>query len=134
MNQFKNIITPKTKVTVFFINGIAATSKIEVTVQGKTDNYGYYGNLKKTRKKVHFLPKNQKHIVFNSWELPIKADSETNEFMGNACINILGESKEFVKEFIENNCLNILDDTLKSRINYVEVTPEFQENIYTPLF
>ncbi|SEC64054.1 hypothetical protein SAMN04489761_3368 [Tenacibaculum sp. MAR_2009_124] len=110
---------------------MAITCKTESTIHGHNEK-GYYGKIKGKRKKVYLINDPQ-NLLFVGWELPIKADTETNQFIGNARLNLLGNSKEEVKKYVLENAVN-LTETIKRMINFVEVTEGYQDNIYTPLF
>lgn len=137
MEKTSEIVEPKKplqdgeKITVFSINGMAITSKIEATVKGKGGRLGYFGCLKGKRKMRYLFPKSEL-IVFKGWNLPIKADSDTNMFCGNACFNFIAESPELLKEFILQNNLLEMDSNVKKRINYTDTTSA--EYTYTPIF
>lgn len=75
---------------------------------------------------------NDSDLLFICEEVPFKADIDTNRFMGNACINLIGE-ESVLKDWIKNKNINNLINPTKINI-CIESNKEFEQNEYKPLY
>ena len=92
------------KLTLVTINSMALTIKSEIEL---IDYNGLFFVFKYKKKGERYLLKLGKtDLVFEGWNLPIIADTETNYYRGNACLNFLSESPEQLRGYIEKNNLN----------------------------
>ncbi|MAF50771.1 MAG: hypothetical protein CMH64_01640 [Nanoarchaeota archaeon] len=91
------------KLTTFEISEFMAhTIKREIQIK-EIHNDKLVFSCKGKRKRYYFDPR--KNAVFKSWNLPFIADSDTNSFIGNAQINLIGDP-EVIKKYFDNKQLN----------------------------
>lgn len=102
------------KYTIYRINWMAITSKKEIQIVELRDTAAVFKD--RGKRKLYLLPFESKDYesapvkpfegaVFEGWDQPIKCDSETNSYSGNACYNFLGTPLE-IRAWIESGQLN----------------------------
>ena len=118
------------KITVIKISSMAITSKYELEIiepliptrQGYNNEEERLAVAKQRgkRKTIYFdtSPGRGLDIVLNGWDLPLKVDSETGMFRGNACFNLVGDHFT-IKELIENAAIPVTDEQ-KAKIIIVD--------------
>lgn len=101
-------VTQGEKLTVFLINGMAFTSKDEITVVEVKEEKILFKIGRKRALYSMKLPFKNDVLIFKGHKLPIKTDFEHfgNIFHGNACYNIGGLSKTELREFIDTKNIN----------------------------
>lgn len=101
-------ITQGAKLTMFSINGMAITSKNEITVVEVKEEKILFKVGRKRGLYSMKLPFKNDVLIFEGHKLPIKTDFEHfgNIFHGNACYNIGGLSKTELREFIDTKNIN----------------------------
>lgn len=102
---------PGQKITIFGINWMAMTSRMEVTVrdvkeEGKLVCEERPKPRQRNRKVYGFNVLKPDVLVFDGWDLPISCDSASfNGFRGNACLNMVGDLA-VVRDYVKNRNLN----------------------------
>jgi hypothetical protein len=105
-----------TSVQRFTIRGYdAATQRFIIQPQGKRKQY--YLNNPQGREARSIA-------LFEGWEQPFKADSETSSFSGNALINIVGDAA-IVRAWFETK--NLYDDFDKSLVVVVDQSKPYAQ-------
>ncbi|MBT2561328.1 hypothetical protein J7E50_10840 [Pedobacter sp. ISL-68] len=109
---------------------LATTEKDEIIISGFLPSRQQYYFKHKRSKKEWLLPKEDlKWLVFEGHNLPLRLDSETNRYMGNACINFVSDNPEELRGYIEKHCIN----TDRSLFSKIYITPEKdRETIINP--
>lgn len=132
------------KYTIFTINGMAITSKMEIDIvanffDSSFPTFKYRGKrkfyqLKLWSRSYESAPlKPFEGAVFEGWDLPIKCDSDVYRsggvMRGNACYNFVGDLAT-IKDLIESSQLNPFFDVPRSLcagVNNDQETPIFPE-------
>jgi hypothetical protein len=105
MNEIKFNI--KSKYTLIRIGGMAVTLKDEVIITGFVN--GQYTFKRPGKRKEYIVPSShhlEEYMVFSGHDLPVKIDSESGRFVGNARFNFLSDKPEELRAFLQTNCLN----------------------------
>lgn len=109
------------KLTLFQINGMAMTSKIEVVFEYHISAYIVFKYPGK--RKLMQIKLNNIGLAFKGHGLPIKADSDGNCFRGNACYNLVSTMpKQEVVDYIETN--NLVKPSENDKAHMMLLTPE----------
>lgn len=106
------------KITLFTINGIAATSRVEILITG--EQQGRHTFKEKGKRKEYYLKIRPDDIILDGWDLPLRADSESNRFCSNACFNIAANSKDELKQWLDKS-LNPLTDDTKAKVMFISM-------------
>ena len=123
------------KLTRFTINGLAMTSKDEITVVKTEPERIIFKRGRKQQLYAIKLPLANDILLFKGHKLPVLTDWEqTNErfMLGNACFNLGGMETPKLREYIDKNninpnfnhhgrILNILEDIDNPELVYPEV-------------
>jgi len=102
---------PGQKVTIFGINWMAMTCRMEVTVrdvkeEGKLVCEERPKPRQRNRRIFGFDVLKPDGLVFEGWDLPISCDSAAfGSFRGNACLNMVGDF-DLVRDYVRNRNLN----------------------------
>ena len=114
MKTYKDLVKGN-KFTCFSINSMAMTSKVEGVVDRVEENkivFKYKG-----KRKLFQIKLNGEQLIFPGHDLEVKADSDGNCFMGNACLNLVTEmTNEELIEYIDKNKLENINDNFKAHI------------------
>jgi len=114
----------------------ATTQKDEIIITGFLEKSQRYSFKRKGSRKEYFLPAIDNNcLVFEGHGLPLKVDSETNRFVGNARFNFVSDDAEALKHYIGAHCLNPDASSLQK----IYVTPDKNREAidfpsYDPLF
>ena len=92
---------PQGKYTLFTINILAMTSRQEIEVVASDLVIMKIRGKRGTSALRTFREEPNNFILLDGWDLPVKADTDGNTFMGNACFNFVAETPEIVRELIE---------------------------------
>ncbi len=127
-------IQPKDKLTIFSINGIAATSKDEITVEKIEESRIIF---KRGRKRALYsmpFPFENDKLIFKGHNIILKTDFEHfgNTFCGNACFNIGGLPASEMRIFIDTKNINKNFDKY-AHILCMTKDPEKPEILYPEL-
>ena len=126
------------KYTTVGLGGMAFTSKMEFDVKEILAD-GRIIMVARGKRKKYVLDTSKvfddAHAIFRGHDLPIKVDSETHNFMGNALINCIipsntDEEKSKLREFIEKNNLNAHTDLSRFTTRTEEAGAGFEEPLY----
>jgi hypothetical protein len=140
-------VQPGAKLTLIDISeGMAMTSKREIVIKQAlmepqfiphyvNATHGHYrlgtGAFKGKRKEF-YIDLDGTSLLFAGWDCPVKIDSEiSNQFAGNACLNLGGVSVSELRKLIEDFNLNTL---FSGHASVLHVTPgvgNFAHNIET---
>lgn len=127
-------IQPKDKLTIFSINGMAATSKDEITVEKIEESRIIFKRGRKRALYTMPFPFTNDRLVFKGHKIILKTDFEHfgNTFCGNACYNLGGLPASEMRVFIEIKNINknfhgyakilcMTDDPEKPKLLYPEL-------------
>lgn len=110
----KRELIPGEKITIIEISDFIAASFRRVwTITGKRGDR-YTGKLKGKRKEFYLSIKGD-NLVF-AGEPDLMVDTDFNNWQGNACYNLVAESKEKVISILEESLLNTLSESTKGSI------------------
>lgn len=127
-------IKPKDKLTIFHINGIASTSKDEITVHSVEGHRIVYRRGRKRALYAMPIPFENDKLIFKGHNIILKTDFEHfgNTFCGNACFNIGGLPASEMRVFIDTKNINKNFDKY-AHILCMTKDPEKPEILYPEL-
>jgi hypothetical protein len=117
MKAIKIELSKGLKLVTFSINGMAMTTRRNITFEKETETHIIFKLPRK--RKLFQMKKSEIVLMFIDHNLPIEADSDGNCFRGNACVNIVSKSNENIDEvrnYIESNNLIELGENDKAHL------------------
>lgn len=142
----KKIFEVGKKYTLYRMSFMATTSKTEILVTRYLDNgnpvfkrRGDSGRLGRNEFILEILSRAYESAplkvfdgaVFEGWDQPIKCDTETNSFRGNACYNFMGTVLQ-VRDWMDKGQLNPAFD--KSEVLACGAAENAEELVYPDLY
>lgn len=109
------------KATMFFINGMAMTSKNEIVIKSYERNgkltYSFKGKRKVYGKIIKDIS-----LLFEGWDLDIKCDNDGDFIRGNACLNLVTNMSNWdLKNKIDSeNLIELSYNDKHSILNFTE--------------
>lgn len=114
----KRTIKAGDKLTIFTISDIsAACFRHEMIVKEVRDSALIMCERGK-RKAISKSVDNDSVLVLDGHDLGLKADTETGSFWGNACFNLVGESREQIIDVLERTSLKEITGWQRDHLMY----------------
>ena len=135
MADQKGKISINSPLTLFIINGMAICFRYEVFVRNIEGNKLTVSEKKKGKPKLFsFDFINHNILILEGHDLNLKADSETGSFWGNACFNLVGETREQIAEVLERTTLKEITDWQRNRLCYKTFTSGDDDSVVLHLY
>lgn len=118
--------------TFIALNGFAATSKTELIITGFDESRRRYTfKMKGKRKEFYLAGDLSEQMIFEGHDLPMKVDTETNKWAGNACFNFVTDTPDELRPFLKSKNINPLFKNWGS-VTFLKVDHDFEYQMLFP--